>query len=90
MKQTLIKLILQVLNEPRLLRGAYVRFAEVFTQHSGQTVTRNNVYSWLKSGIPATKVGLAEELSVKHAKRNSDRITARDLRPDLYKNNNQL
>lgn len=81
----LIELIKQVLNEPRLLPGAYGRFSEKFNEKSEQKIDRVTVYQWLHhKGIPSKHLGTAEALSKEHAKFKKDIMTSRTLRPDLY------
>ncbi len=81
----LIELIKQTLHEPRLLPGAYGRFADKFNEKSEQKIDRVTVYQWLHHrGIPPKHLGTAEALSRENAKYKKDILTSRKLRPDLY------
>lgn len=84
-KEILIDLILQVLDEPRLIYGAYSRFAKVFSEHSGKKCTRSQISQWLEKGVPPKKIGFLESLSKIHAKNKKSVITAEKLRPDLFR-----
>lgn len=83
-KDAFVDLILQVLDEPRLIHGAYGRFATVFAEYSEKQCSRSQIWQWIDRGIPANKIGLLESLSRLHAKNEKSVITAEKLRPDLF------
>ncbi len=82
--KVLIKLILQVLDEPREIFGYYGRFAKVFEQHTGIKFNRTKVQQW-QTRIPKKFLSVLEELSKKHAKNSADVITAEELKTGVFK-----
>lgn len=84
-KAELVRLILQVLHEKELRNGAYIRFAEVFSEFSKTACSRQTVSQWIQIGVPAKQLGFLESLSRIHAKNEKSVITAEKLRPDLFR-----
>ena len=84
--EPLLRLMNQVLGCDYWKRGNTSAFAKVFSHHTGKKISRANVHSWLiKGGIPPYLVHFATSLSKQHG----SAISARELRPDLFLNQQQ-
>jgi hypothetical protein len=80
--QPLLKLMRQVLHQDEWSNGDTSKFARVLSKYTKKNISHQLVYSWLNGkGIASTLLGVAEELS----RLNGGDMSAKELRPDLFK-----